>query len=148
MKVLLALDGTACSNVALEFVLSRPWKADDEFMVVSVIEPVPMDLGPGYVPPVVRVDEALYKDREHVVDGAESKLRVALPHNEINKKVEEGLVVETICSLAKTWKAELIVIGSHGRRGFQHFLLGSVAEAVLKKAPCSVQIVKSKETKN
>jgi nucleotide-binding universal stress UspA family protein len=43
---------------------------------------------------------------------------------------------------ARRWKADLIVMGSHGRSGFDRLLLGSVAEGVLRHAPCSVEIVR------
>lgn len=44
--------------------------------------------------------------------------------------------------MAQSWKPDLIVMGSHGRKGFEKFLLGSVAEAVLASSNCSVEIVK------
>lgn len=48
---------------------------------------------------------------------------------------------------AKEWKADLIVVGSHGRRGLDRFLLGSTAEAVTMHAHCSVDGVRSKGAK-
>jgi nucleotide-binding universal stress UspA family protein len=55
-----------------------------------------------------------------------------------------------IIDLAKSWTADLIVMGSHGRTGVSRLFLGSVAEDVLKDAPCSVEIVKGqhKDTKH
>jgi nucleotide-binding universal stress UspA family protein len=47
-----------------------------------------------------------------------------------------------ILDTAAKWHADLIVIGSHGRKGLDRFLLGSVSEAVARHAPCSVQIVR------
>jgi nucleotide-binding universal stress UspA family protein len=43
---------------------------------------------------------------------------------------------------AKKWDADLIVVGSHGRRGFKRFMLGSVSEAVAMNAHCSVVVVR------
>lgn len=42
----------------------------------------------------------------------------------------------------RTWNADLIMLGSHGKRGLDRFLLGSVSEAVSRHAPCSVEIVR------
>jgi nucleotide-binding universal stress UspA family protein len=51
---------------------------------------------------------------------------------------------EVIIGNAKTWEADLVVLGSHGYRGFERFLLGSVSQAVASHAPCSVEIVRTK----
>ena len=56
--------------------------------------------------------------------------------------VEEGDAKSTILEAAKDWPADLIVLGSHGRKGLEHFLMGSVSEAVARHAACSVEIVR------
>jgi len=50
-----------------------------------------------------------------------------------------------IVNAAKEWPADVIVIGSHGRKGLQRALLGSVAEGVMRQAPCPVLVVRAKE---
>jgi nucleotide-binding universal stress UspA family protein len=50
---------------------------------------------------------------------------------------------EVILEEAEKWNADLIVVGSHGRRGFKRFLLGSVSEAVAMNAHCSVVVVRN-----
>jgi nucleotide-binding universal stress UspA family protein len=51
-----------------------------------------------------------------------------------------------IIDAATEWPADLIVMGSHGRRGIDRLLMGSVAEAVVRHAPCSVQIHRVRPT--
>ncbi|MFN2407796.1 MAG: universal stress protein [Pyrinomonadaceae bacterium] len=58
-------------------------------------------------------------------------------------EVLSGKPKEIILEDAKKWNADLIVVGSHGRRGFKRFLLGSVSEAVAMNAHCSVVVVRS-----
>jgi len=62
-------------------------------------------------------------------------------------KVKTGVVeaeVRTgILDLAAEWQADLIVLGSHGRRGLSRFMLGSVAESLARHARCSVLIVRT-----
>ena len=54
-----------------------------------------------------------------------------------------GDIRDTIIDAAAEWRADLIVVGSHGQRGIQRFLLGSVAEFVARHAKCSVEIVRT-----
>ena len=54
-----------------------------------------------------------------------------------------GKAKEAILEEAQKWAADLILVGSHGRRGFRRFLLGSVSEAVAMNAPCSVVVVRA-----
>jgi nucleotide-binding universal stress UspA family protein len=65
------------------------------------------------------------------------------PHNggEIERTVHQGVMPECILDFAQTQKADLIVMGTHGRRGFDRLLLGSVTEGVMRKASCPVLTV-------
>jgi universal stress protein A len=60
-------------------------------------------------------------------------------------RIEEGVPFVEIVRLAAREEVDLIVMGSHGRTGIRHLLIGSVAEKVVRKAPCPVLCVKSKE---
>jgi nucleotide-binding universal stress UspA family protein len=60
----------------------------------------------------------------------------------VERWLEEGDPVREILGVAKEAGADLIVMGTHGRRGLGRFLLGSVAEEVLRRAPCPVLTVK------
>ena len=69
------------------------------------------------------------------------KLKDALD-NSVEYEVLTGFAAETICSYAESEGFDLILMGSHGRTGIVRFVMGSVAEAVLKKSPCSVEVIK------
>lgn len=145
MRTLVAIDGSDCSMKALEFIAHRPWNHDDSFMVLSVVELIPAEIGLGYVPPTATsIDEQLYKECDDITQRAKQKIEHALPGLTVENHVETGPVANTICRYAESWNADLIIVGSHGRRGLSHFFLGSIAEEVLKQSPCSVEIVKSK----
>ena len=58
-------------------------------------------------------------------------------------RVEVGDAREGILDCAAEWGADLIIVGSHGQRGIQRFLLGSVSEFVARHAKCSVEIVRT-----
>ena len=59
--------------------------------------------------------------------------------------VVTGIPADEIVKAAKAWSADLIVIGTHGRGGVQRALLGSVADGVMRNAPCPVLIIRAKE---
>ncbi len=144
MKILVAVDESECSRDAVDFVAEGTWKDDDEFMVLTVVEPIPVEYG---MAPVFGGSE-LSQEYSHACELVANLgliLREELPVNKTDAKVLTGYVVEQICQWARSWDADLIVLGSHGRSGFQHFMLGSVAEEVLKKAPCTVEVVKHRK---
>ncbi|HEU0298498.1 MAG TPA: universal stress protein, partial [Longimicrobium sp.] len=55
--------------------------------------------------------------------------------------VHMGFPAHHILGVAREWGADLVVLGTHGRRGLPRFFLGSVAETVLRKAPCSALVI-------
>ena len=57
--------------------------------------------------------------------------------------VHEGEPRRVILDAAAEWHPDVIVMGSHGKRGIDRFLLGSVSEGVVRHAPCSVNVVRA-----
>ena len=58
--------------------------------------------------------------------------------------VEEGIPYEVILNVAKEWDADMIVLGTHGRTGFSHLIMGSVAEKVIRHSEIPVFIIPTK----
>jgi nucleotide-binding universal stress UspA family protein len=125
-RVLLATDGSEISTMAAQAVAGRPWPDGSEFKVVSVEEP--WTIKSSRLQPQEAVTSA-----EQVLASAGLKA---------SGEVFSGNPKEIILEDAKKWNADLIVVGSHGRRGFKRFLLGSVSEAVAMNAHCSVVVVR------
>lgn len=123
-RVLLATDGSETSTAAAEALSGRPWPEGSEFRIVTVAEP--WMIRPTNVPRDVN-------SAEQILAAAGLKATVA----ELSGNPKEVILKE-----AKRWDADLIVVGSHGRRGFKRFLLGSVSEAVAMNAHCSVVVVR------
>jgi nucleotide-binding universal stress UspA family protein len=73
-------------------------------------------------------------------------LRPIDPKVHVEYQLVEGEVANEIIRLSKETKSDVIVMGTHGRTGFGRLLLGSVAEQVLRRAPCPVVTVKSELT--
>ncbi|HEX8138220.1 MAG TPA: universal stress protein [Pyrinomonadaceae bacterium] len=129
-RVLLATDGSEISAAAAQALAGRPWPKGSEFKVVSVEEPWALKSSR------VRHDE----QAQEAVSSAEQVLAAA--GLKATGAVLSGNAKEVILDEAQKWDADLIVVGSHGRRGFKRFLLGSVSEAVAMNAHCSVVVVR------
>ncbi len=142
MKIMISLDGSESSLRALDFITARPWADNDQFMVVSVVEPDKGDMSMSQA--MTNPDEVFFADGEKLLASAKERLDKGLAGHTIETSVLSGPVVETLIDCAKELSADLIVMGSEGRKGVSRLLLGSVAEGVLRGAPCSVEIVRRK----
>jgi nucleotide-binding universal stress UspA family protein len=151
MKILLAIDGSSFSNAAVEEVANRPWPDGTEVDVLSVWEPPAYPMGEAAALPS-RYYEEMEKIGEEqsraAVGKAVERLRSSVTRLRVEENVVSGHPVQEIVDRAEHWDADLIVVGSHGYRGFKRLLLGSVSQAVASHARCSVEIVRSKAAAN
>ncbi|HZS45325.1 MAG TPA: universal stress protein [Blastocatellia bacterium] len=144
MKVILATDGSEYSVAAAQEVAARPWPAGTEFLVVSIAEYEIPAIDPWYA-----AAEAIQKANEEKSRIAERAAGTAAQILEatklkIRREVMSGPAKPLIVDTAKDWGANLIVVGSHGRRGITRLLMGSVAESVAVGASCSVEVVRGR----
>jgi universal stress protein A len=75
----------------------------------------------------------------HKLEETDPKIREV----RVETKIVEGVPGDEIVNVAKETGAEMIVMGTHGRTGLRRLLMGSVAEQVLRRAPCPVMTVKA-----
>lgn len=150
MKILVATDGSDCSVEALHSVANRPWPAATVIRVLSVEELIILDgQVAGYplssVYPQSLLEELTTQARDRAssaVKDAREILQSAGMEVLDGQAIELGEPRTVILDTAKTWGANLIVLGSHGRRGMDRFLMGSVSEAVAIHAECSVEVIR------
>jgi len=146
MKILLAVDGSACSDSAVSEVAARPWPEGSQIKVLSAFE-MPLPATPdGWTLP------ANYFQELDIVVRKQAELIVERALEILKNKLAENIVVEGDClpgspravilDEAKSWGADLIVVGSHGYRTWERFLLGSVSQSVVSHAKCSVEVVR------
>jgi nucleotide-binding universal stress UspA family protein len=156
MKVLLATDGSECSLAAAISVAARPWPMGTVFKVVAVEELValeaPMAASPlASIYPASLLEELLADARTravNAVEGARKMLQTAGLNLLDQQPIPAGDARSTILDLAQAWPADLVVLGSHGRRGWDRLLMGSVAESVAVHAHCSVEVIHPKTALN
>lgn len=147
LKVLLATDGSDCSKAAARSLAERPWPAGTAFRILSVVEPSAPLFRPPYFSPEM-MEELRGKDMRRAqesVSSAETILCGAGIEASSTVAVPAATPKELILSEAAEWGADLIVVGSHGRRGVNRLLLGSVSEAVALHAQCSVEIIRRRQ---
>ncbi len=98
---------------------------------------------PTYINPNV-VDEVSRGLRSFAADELRAFLENhTQPGVRMESQIQEGDITDTILALARAREADLIVMGTHGRHGLDHLLLGSVTEKVLRKARCPVLVVRA-----
>jgi nucleotide-binding universal stress UspA family protein len=138
MKILLAIDDSKYSEAAVQALIARHKLQSLEVRVLHAAEPPTLLTAPEmaeYIPPRESAEEA-----KALVAKTAGALRSAGVN--VTTAIVQGDPKSVLLDDAKTWGADLIVLGSHGRKGLERFLVGSVSEAVLRHAHCSVEIVR------
>ncbi len=147
MKILLAIDGSDFGNAAASSVAARPWPANSEVKIVSVMEPFQ-----PYLTEIWAVSDNFYEEMDKSVKAqAKNAIEKALEffqaakHSnlQVSNEIIKGNPKNAILDKAEAWGADLIVLGSHGYTGLKRLLLGSVSQAVASHAKCSVEIVRT-----
>jgi nucleotide-binding universal stress UspA family protein len=145
LKILLATDGSPCSEMAASEVAKRPWPEKSELRIISVAEaPVPIWPTPDSAPSLLIDELEQYASNRAgaAVEKAETEIRKAGGAKlKITTDVLTGSPKEKIIDEAEEWGAGLIVVGSHGFRRDRRQMIGSVSLAVASLAPCSVEVV-------
>jgi len=136
MRLLLAIDDSKFSEEATQAVIAQCQPQGTEVKVLNVVDlaiPIPTSDAAGFRELSLKHGQEIVQRAERLLNKAGYKTQTA---------VEEGDPKSKIIDQAARWKAESIVMGSHGRKGVDRFFMGSVAEAVSRHAPCSVEVVR------
>jgi nucleotide-binding universal stress UspA family protein len=144
-RVLVALDGSEHSRHALELAARLPLPAETGCVAVHVVRPyapfpglLPTDR-PEFDAAVRAVNEQRHQEAEALTAEAVSQLTGKGRH--ARAQVLEGDPAERLLELAEADEADLIIAGARGVSAIQGLLVGSVADRLLKNAPCSVLLV-------
>ena len=138
-RILVPVDFSDCSLDALEYAVVVAQQAKASLMLLHVLEPVSygLDFTIGHS----RTRELVRENWTKRLEDLASSLKVTdIP---VEVRLRGGLPADSILDSAQTLPCDLIIMGTHGRRGISHTISGSVAEAVLRKALCPVLTVRS-----
>jgi nucleotide-binding universal stress UspA family protein len=146
--ILLPTDGSECSAKAMTYALSfatqyggrvvalhvidQRWEEQTRVAFVEVGQEVTQKIRSGYAEEARRILQA-------VVDAG---ARAGVP---VDTRIVTGIPFDEIVRIGKELPADLIIMGTHGRTGVSHLLLGSVAEKVVRRAPCPVLTVRKED---
>ena len=151
MKILLAVDGSDCSDAAALELAKRPWPPQSEVKVITAVEiPAPVGMEPWAVSPdyFENLEGTLRQAAQAVLDRALLKLKSTTEKTlKISSEIIQGSPAQVIVDEAETWGADLIVMGSRGLGIWNRLLLGSVSNAVVQHAKCSVEVVRTPQQK-
>jgi nucleotide-binding universal stress UspA family protein len=146
MKILLPIDDSPFSTLAIQTVLKQAQPKETDVLVLHVLDVLAtLSMYDSYGPAIniEKIEQERESRAQELVKEAAEPIRNA--GFSVTTRVERGEPKRSIVEIATEWGAELIVLGSHGRKGVDRFLLGGVSEAVVRHAHCSVLIVRSPE---
>ena len=147
MKILLAVDGSACSDAAAQELATRPWPPQSEVKVITAVEiPAPVGMEPWAMSPdyFENLEIAVRQTGQSFLDRALLKLKTITDKTlKISSEIIQGPPAQVIVDEAESWGADLIILGSRGLGIWNRLLLGSVSNAVVHHAKCSVEVVRT-----
>jgi len=145
-RILVPVDGSNTSDVALREAIQSVGDRNAELRIVHVIE----DVVPMWDVEFLNINEireGLRQTGRRVLAKAEAVARDAGIKAEtklIEASPPGARIASMIAAEAKAWPADLIVIGTHGWRGVDHLLMGSVAEGVVRISPVPVLLIRGR----
>lgn len=143
-RVLLAVDGSSTSDAALEEGLRFATDQGARLRLIHVLDLAPINWGTEGYGDVTAIQDAIRHTGEQMLARAASRAESAGVKAETALLESYGQRIPTmIIEEALNWPADLIMIGTHGRRGFDHLLMGSVAEGVIRTAPVPVLLIRA-----
>lgn len=138
--ILVPTDFSAYADQALEYAMALAQALQARLTLLHVFHPSPLSV--GEMPPAV-LSNALQEMETTAHQRMQATLaRVHHAGLQADSAIIEGMPLQTILDTAQTRGADLIIMGTHGRTGLTHVLMGSVAEKVVRLAPCPVLVTR------
>jgi len=145
-KILCPTDFSENSEHALKYALALATLSQAELQLFHVVEPINYPQSTELFEPVLdeveltmKMEAAFQKQLEDQVSALKDE------YSKITGKIVMGNTFLAIIQAARDESVDIIVMGTHGRTGLAHVLIGSVAEKVVREAPCPVLTVKHPE---
>ena len=149
-RILIAVDDSPYSDQAIKYGVLLAKNMGSKITLVHVDE-IPIS-SPYSADPLLNESPAMIPELMHIQEEASKLLfkKIKEQHGdvvEMSTVTKIGRAQDEILSVADDCKADMIILGTHGRTGFDHFISGSVSESVARKAKCPVLIIPNPEKK-
>ncbi|WP_427185382.1 universal stress protein [Bordetella bronchialis] len=145
--ILVAVDGSITAERALDHAISLAKSEHAKLLAVYIVE-YPSSIYSSAFIDVEPFHESMVNEAQTVLNKVQAKFRDAGVEGDV-KMVDAGALSGTIAdqlrAAAGDAGVDLVVMGTHGRRGFQRLVLGSVAEAFVRQSNCPVMLVPHRE---
>jgi nucleotide-binding universal stress UspA family protein len=145
-NILVPTDLSPRAEEAFDYACELAEKLDATVHLVNVIGIPSLGVPELGVAVTSTLIDSLIADNQKALDALVARRRVGVRIGQILMKT--GDARDMIDQAAKELGADLIIMGTHGRRGFTRALLGSVAETVVRTAPCPVLTIRSRDQKH
>lgn len=149
-RIFVAIDGSTTAQAALVEAIQFALLPGMSLCIGTVVDTGPLgqnSMGMGALINVDQIKSDMRQAAEKLLDDAMTKARGAgLDPFSILVESDNKRTAELIVEAAGQWDADLIVIGTHGRRGFERLVMGSVAENLVRIATTSLFLVRRKPT--
>ncbi len=145
-RILVAVDASQTGELPLETAIRLAAESQAQLRIVHVVDTANVNIG-AELADQYKVSASLVDNAQKILNPAEriaDAAGVAAEASVITIDALNQRIPEAIAEDAEAWSADLIVIGTHGRRGFTRLLLGSVAEGVARLATKPVLLVRGK----
>ena len=147
-KILVPVDGSATSRKGLDAAIALARLSGGRIRVLHAFEPPLLAIGTEFA--LMRgedIHNVARADGQRCLSEAASSVRAAgLPVEEQLVECDGKRLSDIVIENTKAWQASVIVLGSHGRRGFRRMLLGSDAEQILRTSGVPVMLVRDPES--
>lgn len=141
-QILVPVDGSNTSNVALHKALTLAKEQSAKVRLLTIYEPIKHSTSEGIIDLTAAMHmegEAILREAEKATADSGVEITTTLV-NAGTRRIATAIVEE-----GEAWGADLIFIGTHGRGGFEHLVLGSVAEGVVRRAMVPVLLTRIRE---
>ena len=145
-RILVAIDGSHTSTLALEESIKLAKELKAQLRILHIVEDI-MPIGDTEFLNYAEIQEAVVRHGTIILQKAERAAKEAGVEAEtrlVNPETPGQRAADTITQEADTWPANLVVIGTHGRHGFDRLLMGSIAEGVARKISKPLLLIRGK----